>query len=97
MEETFVSRKEFEKLENKVDSLEQTLSQNMNILVEIDKKVDLINAKVTTSDTIENLKLEPINKRVSAIEDAQKWLWRTIGTTLIGIVIKIVFDISKVL
>lgn len=97
MEETFVSRKEFEKLENKVDNLENAMNQNVSILTAIDKKVDLINAKITTSDTIEELKLQPINKRVSAIEDGQKWLWRTIGSTLIGIVIKIVFDISKVL
>lgn len=97
MDETFVSRKEFEKLEQKVDNLENTMNQNVSILTAIDKKVDLINAKITTSDTIEDLKLQPINKRVSAIEDGQKWLWRTIGTTLIGIVIKAVFDISKVL
>lgn len=97
MDETFVSRKEFEKLETKVDNLENAMNQNVSILTAIDKKVDLINAKITTSDTIEELKLQPINKRVSAIEDGQKWLWRTIGTTLIGIVIKFVFDISKVL
>lgn len=97
MDETFVSRKEFEKLEQKVDNLENAMNQNVSILTEIDKKVDLINAKITTSDTIEDLKLQPINKRVSSIEDGQKWLWRTIGSTLIGIVIKIVFDISKVL
>lgn len=97
MDETFVSRKEFEKLENKVDNLENTMNQNVSILTAIDKKVDLINAKITTSDTIENLKLEPINKRVTELEDNKKWLWRTIVGALILEGLNILSNISKVL
>lgn len=97
MEQNFVSRQEFEKLEKKVNKIEETMNENFDLLTKIDKKVDLINEKIITSGKIEDLKLEPLDTRVRKIEDNQSWLWRTVGATIIGIAIKILLDVSKIL
>lgn len=90
-----VSRKEFEKLEQKVNDLEETMLKNSDLLNQIDKKVDGILIKLEDSNTINNLTLKPLSERVTKIEENQTWQWRTIGGTIIGIIIKIIFDFSK--
>jgi t-SNARE complex subunit (syntaxin) len=97
MEEKFVNRQEFEKLEKKVNDIEKTMNDNFDLLTKIDKKVDLINEKIISSDKIEDLKLEPLDTRVKRVEENQSWLWRTTGATILGIIIKIVFDVSKII
>lgn len=92
-----VSRKEFEKLEKKVNDLEETMLKNSDLLNQIDKKVDGILIKLEDSNTINNLTLKPLSERVTKIEDNQTWQWRTIGATIIGIIIKIIFDVSKLI
>ena len=92
-----VSRKEFEKLEEKVNDLEETMFKNSDLLNQIDKKVDGILIKLEDSNTINNLTLKPLSERVTKIEDNQTWQWRTIGATIIGIIIKIIFDVSKLI
>lgn len=92
-----ISRKEFEKLEQKVNELEDTIVQNSSLLNQIDKKVDGILIKLEDRNTINDLTLKPLDNRISKIEDNQTWLWRTTGATIIGIIIKIIFDISKII
>lgn len=92
-----VSRKEFEKLEKKVNDLEETMLKNSDLLNQIDKKVDGILIKLEDSNTINNLTLKPLSERVTKIEDNQTWQWRTIGATIIGIIIKMIFDVSKLI
>lgn len=92
-----VSRKEFEKLEKKVNDLEETMLKNSDLLNQIDKKVDGILIKLEDSNTINNLTLKPLSERVTKIEENQTWQWRTIGATVIGIIIKIIFDVSKLI
>ena len=92
-----VSRKEFEKLEEKVNDLEETMLKNSDLLNQIDKKVDGILIKLEDSNTINNLTLKPLSERVTKIEDNQTWQWRTIGATIIGIIIKMIFDVSKLI
>lgn len=95
--ENVVTRQEFEKLEKKVESIETAQAQNIKILTEIDGKVSLINEKLTNQNAIEDLKLNPLKKRVEDLEESQKWTWRAFGGALIGIVVKFVFDVSKIL
>jgi len=97
MSDEVVSRKEFEKLEQKVNELEDTMVKNSSLLNQIDKKVDGILIKLEDGNTIDNLKLQPLSERVTKVEDNQKWLWRTSGAAIIGIVIKLIFDITKLI
>lgn len=97
MEQNFVDRKEFEKLEKKVYDIEETMNNNFELLTKIDKKVDLISERIVSADKIEELKLEPLNERIKKVEDNQSWLWKTSGATILGIIIKIIFDVSKII
>lgn len=97
MSNEIVSRKEFEKLEQKVNELEDTMVKNSSLLNQIDKKVDGILIKLEDSNTISNLTLKPLTERVQKIEDNQNWLWKTTGATIIGVVIKIIIDVSKMI
>ena len=93
--ENFVNRVEFEALKDEVREIKEEMSINSKLLQSIDKKIDVINEKIITSDKIEDLKYAPIEKRVKKLEDGSEWLKRTLGATIIGIVIKIIFDVSK--
>lgn len=95
MEQTYVTKQEFEKLEKKVESIEVAQAQNIKILTEIDGKVSLINEKLTNQNAIEDLKLTPLKKRVEDLEESQKWTWRAFGGAIIGVIVKLVFDVSK--
>ena len=95
--ENVVTRQEFEKLEKKVESIETAQAQNIKILTEIDGKVSLINEKLSNSNAVEDLKLNPLRKRVEELEESQKWTWRTIIGASIGLIVKLVFDVSKIL
>lgn len=97
MTEDYVSREEFENLKEKVIILEKELSESKKLLQAIDKKIDIINEKIITADKIDDLKFNPIEKRVKQLEDDQSWLWKTIIATIIGLGIKIIFDVSKIL
>lgn len=97
MSNEVVSRKEFEKLEQKVNELEDTMVKNSSLLNQIDKKVDGILIKLEDGNKINNLTLQPINTRVSKLEENQTWLWRTSGAAIIGIVIKLIFDVTKLI
>lgn len=96
MEQNTVTRQEFEKLEKKVYDIEDTMNTNFKLLTEIDKKVDLINERISSSDKIEDYKLNPLEKRVEELEESKKWTWRAIGGTFIGIIIKLAVDVSKI-
>ena len=97
MTEDYVSREEFENLKEKVIILEKELSESKKLLQNIDKKIDIISEKIITADKIDDLKFAPIEKRVKQLEDDQSWLWKTIIATIIGLGIKIIFDVSKIL
>lgn len=88
MSEEFVGRNEFDQLKEKVDKLEKTMENSENLLREIDKKVDVISEKILNSDQKEELKLQPINTRLTKVEDNQSWLWKTVIGSIIAIIIK---------
>lgn len=94
--ENYVNRVEFDALKDEVREIKEEMSINSRLLQTIDKKIDVINEKIITSDKIDDLKYAPIEKRVKKLEDGSEWLKRTLGATIIGIVIKIIFDVSKI-
>lgn len=97
MSEEFVSRKEFEQLEDKVNKIEQEMAESSKLLQMIDKKLDVINEKIVTADKIDDLKLTPLEKRVSTLEDTQKWLRRTIFGGIITLVIGAIVFVVKMM
>lgn len=79
-----------QKIERKIDVIFERF-ENSNKLNEIQSKnLDtVINSKIDTfKKDIENNKED-----IKDIQDNNKWLWRTVGATIIGIVIKVLFDI----
>lgn len=105
MSEEFVSRDEFNGLKQEVQELKVEFNESKNILTMIDKKIDVITERLENTTKVSDLqnenietritsKLEPMQKEIDEIKDSRKWLWRTIGAVIIGIVIKIIFDVS---
>ena len=105
MSEDFVSRDEFNGLKQEVQELKLEFNESKNILTMIDKKIDVITERLENTTKVSDLqnenietritsKLEPMQKELDEIKDSRKWLWRTIGAVIIGIVIKIIFDVS---
>lgn len=95
MAENFVSRDEFNSLKQEVQELKIEMNENKAILMSIDKKIDVITERISNADKIDELKLKPLTKRIETLEDSHKWLQRTVGATIIGIIIKIIFEVSK--
>ena len=64
-------------------------------------KIELLLENIPKSINLqlENLedKLKVVNHRIDDLEKANTWLWRTIATSLIGGVIALLFEISKII
>ena len=88
MEKEYVDRSEFNQLKEEVNDIRKEMLESQKLLMAIDKKIDIINEKVLTSDKVETLRLQPLERRVDTLEDSQKWLRRTI----LGSVIAMVFE-----
>ena len=95
MSENFVGREEFNSLKNDVQKLKDELNESKAILQQIDKKCDVITERISNSDKIDELKLKPLNERVSKLEENHIWLSRTVLATIIGILIKLIVEVSK--
>lgn len=96
--EEFVGRKEFDSLKEEVNAIKKDLAESQKLLTQIDKKLDVINEKIITSDKIDDLKLAPLEKRVDKLEDSQLWLRRSLigeAITIIGGIIIYVLQIMK--
>ncbi len=96
MDKKEVSREEFEALKEKVNNLEKTTDLQTGLLQEIDKKIDVINEKVSSSAEIGDLKIKPIEDRVDKLEDSNKWVWRAVASALIGVVVTGFFAIKNI-
>ena len=95
MSEDFVSRNEFNGLKQEVQELKEEFSEYNGLLHQIERKIDVIAEKLNTADEITILKLQPLEKRVTKLEENHSWLSKTVAATIIGIVIKLIFDISN--
>ena len=74
MSEEYVSKTEFNLLKEEVNDIKKDMDESQRLLLAIDKKIDIINEKILTSDKIDKLKYSPLEKRVETLEDNQKWL-----------------------
>ena len=79
MSENFVSREEFNSLKQEVQSLKTEMDENKKILVAIDKKIDVITERISNGDKIDDLKLKPLEKRVTKLEENHSWLSKTLA------------------
>lgn len=98
----FVSREEFENLKSEVAEIKDELSKSGELLINIDKRTDVILEKLDNLDKVSNMQIEPLKKDITKntedikeIKSNNQWLWKTIGATIIGIVAKVVFDMYK--
>lgn len=99
----FVSREEFENLKLEVAGIKEELSKSGELLINIDKRTDIILEKLDNFNKVSNIQIEPLKKDIiknaediKEIKSNNQWLWKTVGTTIIGIVIKIILDMNKV-
>lgn len=88
MSENYVGKEEFNILVKRVDKMEEQNEKNEKLLQEVDKKVDIILEKIVNADKQEQLKLAPMEEKLNEVKDNQKWLWRSVGGTAIGLIIK---------
>lgn len=86
MEKEYVDRTEFNQLKEEVNDIKKEMVESQKLLGQIDKKIDIINEKIMTSDKVETLRLQPLEKRVDTLEDNQKWLRRTVIGAVLSIV-----------
>ena len=93
--EDYVSRKEFNELKQEVQEIKEEVSEYNKLLLQIDKKIDVITERMSNNDKIDELKLKPLDSRVGKIENNLDWLWKTVGGAILALVVKIIFDINK--
>ena len=93
--ESYVDRKEFELLKTEVKEIKLEMTKNADLLQSIDKKIDLINQRILSTEQMEELKLNPLKEKIERIENSSTWLWRTSVGGVIGLIVKILFDVNK--
>ena len=82
----YVGKEEFNNLVKRVDKIEDKTEKIQDLMIKVDKKTDIILEKVKNSNNSEDLKLSPIITRIEALEDQQKWLWRTVvGAVILAV------------
>lgn len=83
MSEEYISRNEFNGLKQEVQELKIEVNEYKGILTQIDKKIDVIGEKIANGEKIDELKIQPIEKRIQKLEDNQGWLWRLCASIII--------------
>ena len=83
MSEEYISRNEFNGLKQEVQELKIEINEYKGILTQIDKKIDVIGEKIANGEKIDELKIQPIEKRLQKLEDNQGWLWKLCASIII--------------
>ena len=96
-EDTIITKKALENLKEEVKEVKTDMIEDRKLLQSIDKKIDIINNKVTTSETVEDLKLKPLEKRVNKLEETQEWLRKTVITAILGLILEVVIFVIKMM
>ena len=91
MSEEFVNRTEFNQLKDEVNEIKQEMAESSKILQAIERKIDVINEKLNTTGEINLLKINPIETRVSKLENGISWLWKLCAGAVITGVISAIF------
>ena len=89
--EEFVSRTEFNQLKEEVNEIKQEMSESSKLLISIERKIDVINQKLTSAEEINILKLSPIENRITKLENGISWLWKLCAGAVITGVISAIF------
>ena len=79
MSEEYISRNEFNGLKQEVQELKEEVSEYKTLLMKIDKKIDVIGEKIANGEKIDELKLQPLEKRVTKLEENHSWLSKTVA------------------
>lgn len=79
MSEEYISRNEFNGLKQEVQELKIEVNEYKGILTQIDKKIDVIGEKIANGEKIDELKLQPLEKRVTKLEENHSWLSKTVA------------------
>lgn len=79
----FVIREEFEVLKNEVKEIKEEINEYKGLLQQIDKKIDVITERVSNGAKMDELKLQPLSKRVEKLEENQSWLWKLCASIII--------------
>ena len=89
MARQYVTKEELQNVKEKIRQVNEDVKEVKTEMIEsgkllqtIDKKIDVINEKINSADEKEALKLEPIDKRISKLEENQSWLRKTLFTTI---------------
>lgn len=93
----FVKIEEFTALKEEVKEIKQDMLESNKILQNIDKKIDVINEKIASSGTITTLRIEPLEGRVTKLEDSQLWLRRAIIGGVFAIISEAIVFIIKLM
>lgn len=93
----FVKVEEFTALKEEVKEIKQDMLESNKILQNIDKKIDVINEKIASSGTITTLRIEPLEGRVTKLEDSQLWLRRAIIGGVFAIISEAIVFIIKLM
>lgn len=83
MSEEYISRNEFNGLKQEVQELKEEVTEYRGLLQQIDKKIDVIVEKIANGEKIDELKIQPIEKRLQKLEDNQGWLWKLCASIII--------------
>lgn len=97
MSEEFVGRAEFNVLKEEVQEIKHDMVESQKLLQAIDKKIDIIDSKIVTADKIEDLKLNPLEKRVTKLEENQTWLRRTIIGTVLTVIAEVIVFVIQIM
>ena len=83
MSEEYISRNEFNGLKQEVQELKIEINEYKGILTQIDKKIDVIGEKIANGEKIDELKIQPVEKRLQKLEENQGWLWKLCASIII--------------
>lgn len=93
--EEYVSKLEFQRLEQDVQEIKESREKDSELLMAIDKKIDIISERIKNADKTDDLKLQQLTSRVSKLEDNHVWVSRTLAGTIISIIIGIIFEVAR--
>lgn len=91
MSEEFVNKVEFNALKEEVNKIKKDTEESSKLLLEIERKIDIIYEKISKANEISEIKLNQVDNRVTKLENGVSWLWRLCASVIItGIITAVV-------
>ena len=96
----FVSKDEFVSFKQETNQKFIELNKKLTPIQEIQitsakilERIESIDKNRELKDKLIEEKINPIKEKVEKVEDNNKWLWRTVGATIIGLVLNYLIKI----